>query len=167
MKSVAYRAGLTTTAFITLVLTASIAQEAPPPPTATPPPPSAEAHASAPTETAATPEAPAAPADPLAGWVSSRNPFLPIGYEAPLAVSDETLRRLQLQARATWPKFSYTPPTRLPSGDMVTIVKGYGIAEKGTIVRVERDGLLYRWKITDVTPKGIQATRLPLRAVRP
>jgi hypothetical protein len=100
-------------------------------------------------------------------WENKRNPFWPIGYVPPLDVSDEERRRQQLQERANWPKLSYTPPTRLPSGEMVCIVKGFGLIEKGSIVRIEKGGLVYRWQINNINEEGIEAERLPLRAVKP
>jgi hypothetical protein len=140
-----------------------LAQAPPPEEAASPPsPPSAESES--------TQERPAdAPvaADPLAAWMTARNPFWPIGYEPPISMSDADRQRMQLQARAHWPKLQYTPPTRLPSGEMVTIIKGFGLVESGSIIRIEKNGLVYRWKITKIDESGLQAERLQLRAARP
>jgi hypothetical protein len=156
-----------TVIIVCLLLASSLrvlnAQDAPPPPEKAPPTPAELTDGEEPAEQPAPAPAPA----PLASWISGRNPFWPIGYEPPLSISDDSRRRLQLEARARWPKLQHTPPTRLPSGDIVTIINGYGLAEAGTIIRVEKEGLVYRWRITAIDEQGIQAKRLPLRAVRP
>ncbi len=91
-----------------------------------------------------------------------RDPFWPSGWRPP------NLEKKKSAAEITSPiKWDEAASllriaglTKKAGGDYIAIIKGYGIIEKGDILAVNYQGLIYKWKITEITAEGIKRKRL-------
>lgn len=125
------------------------------PPVIDEPPPVAETVDAAPDTT------PGAPAAPL---TALRDPFWPVGFR-PVPVSEQEVDKQVSRIRelTRWPKLTLRGITRTGQGEHIAIIEGIGLVESGDIISMRRDGLIYRWRINDVTAAGISRTRLDVR----
>jgi len=129
------------------------------PPVVDEPPAVAETVDAAPDSAAAAPAE--TPADPL---TSLRDPFWPVGFR-PVPVSQKEVHEQVTRIRelTRWPKLILRGITRTGRGELIAIIEGIGLVESGDIISMRRDGLIYRWRINDVTAAGISRTRLDVR----
>ena len=110
-------------------------------------------------------EAPAAP--PTSEAAQKRDPFWPVGYtpiaERPEPINEELAR---VQEQTHWPELELTGHSRTGKNTYMAIIKGIGIVDSGDIVSMEKDGLVYSWRINAVTAKGISRTRLGVQEAK-
>jgi hypothetical protein len=113
-------------------------------------------------EPAATPP----PEPPAEAWLLLRDPFWPVGF-TPAPKIDPAVTKLEtIRERIDWPRITLKGLTRTASGRHVAILDGVGLVESGDIVTIERGGLAYRWRIDEVTRRGIRTTRMDVRDPR-
>ncbi|MBL7114661.1 MAG: hypothetical protein ISS35_02755 [Kiritimatiellae bacterium] len=107
----------------------------------------------------------------------TRDPFWPVGY-VPRVVqqaieSQQQAAQQQVQAKALvqWPSLSLTGITK--TGDRnIGLIGGVGLVEAGDVVRMSRDGVIYKWVITEITKQGLSYKRIsakpvPLKKIEP
>jgi hypothetical protein len=110
------------------------------------------------------------------GWDDLRDPLWPIGYTPPppppppsatnaVVVVRQSEQEL-LAARAVWPSLELKALTKGTRGGYMAVIDGVGVVEAGEVVRIQSDGIIYRWRIAEIGPKGLKAKRMPLRASR-
>ncbi len=99
-------------------------------------------------------------------WLQLRDPFWPVGYARPTEPDPAETKRQEIQQRVEWPLLVLRGLTRMANGRHIAILDGVGLAEAGDTVSVERDGLTYRWRIDEVTRRGIRTTRIDVREPR-
>jgi len=91
-----------------------------------------------------------------------RDPFWPVGWK-PEPVSAGAAVGPARNAVTKWDearnKIQLSGLSKNVRGDFVAILKGVGIVEAGDVVSVQHDGLFYKWKIKDITSKGIVPIR--------
>ena len=91
-----------------------------------------------------------------------RDPFWPVGWK-PEPVSAGAAVGPARNAVTKWDearnKIQLSGLSKNVRGDFVAILKGVGIVEAGDVISVQHDGLFYKWKIQDITSKGIVPVR--------
>ena len=124
----------------------------------------------------ATPAPAAAPA-PVPPQVQLRDPFWPVGY-APQkrdeSVVATTTTNVTSQgpvaavpaAGVIWPELKVKGLTRQADGTYLAIIEGAGVVEAGQIAKIKRDGMIFRWKITEINKKGIFKQKLDYKPAR-
>ena len=95
---------------------------------------------------------------------SVRDPFWPVGF-SPVPVSEKQVseRVSRIRELTQWPKLELRGITRTGKGEYIAILNGIGLVEPGDIISMRRDGLIYRWRVNDITAAGISRTRLDVR----
>ena len=99
-----------------------------------------------------------------------RDPFWPVGFY-PLAETekqDDEKKQMQvdrLQELIKWPKLELKGITRTSDNHYIAILDKIGLVEEGDIISVQKDGLIYRWRINTVTDKGISRTQLSAKEI--
>jgi len=99
-----------------------------------------------------------------------RDPFWPIGY-VPRVVQQEiesqqqvVQHQAQAKALVQWPSLSLTGITK--TGDRnIGLIHGVGLVETGDVVRMSRDGVIYKWVITKITKKGLSYKRISAKPI--
>ncbi len=100
-------------------------------------------------------------------WMLERDPFWPVGYTPPKEPDPIETKRDHIRQRIEWPRLALKGLTHTTGGRYLAIIDGIGVAEAGDVVSVERARLTYRWRIDEITRRGIRATRLDVREVNP
>jgi len=92
---------------------------------------------------------------------SIRDPFLPIDY-VPVSESNQQQKAQveRLQSLIKWPKLKLQGITRSNDNRYIAILDKIGIIEEGDVISVQKDGIIYRWKIDKISDKGISRTQL-------
>lgn len=95
---------------------------------------------------------------------SLRDPFWPVGFR-PVPVSEKQIHEQVSRIRELthWPTLALRGITRTGKGEYIAIIEGVGLVEPGDIISMRKGGLIYRWRINDVTAEGISRTRLDVR----
>ena len=88
-----------------------------------------------------------------------RDPFWPIGYR-PKSRESKNEPDFSSTAQMKWPALKVKGLTKGVSGNYIAILENIGVVEAGDIIRIEQNGVIYRWKINAVTKKGVSSTRL-------
>ena len=99
-----------------------------------------------------------------------RDPFWPIGY-VPRVVQQEiesqqqvVQHQAQAKALVQWPSLSLTGITK--TGDRnIGLIGGVGLVETGDVVRMSRDGVIYKWVITKITEQGLSYKRISAKPI--
>ncbi|OGV68426.1 MAG: hypothetical protein A2283_19400 [Lentisphaerae bacterium RIFOXYA12_FULL_48_11] len=125
--------------------------------------------------------APAAVTEPqgqLASEKTARDPFWPIGYwpqkkdesgniisTAPGMPAIQTPGKTNVvvapkEIVISWPELKVKGLTRQGDGTYIAIIDGVGIVEKGQIIQIQRDGFIFKYKISDINQKGILQQKL-------
>ncbi len=95
---------------------------------------------------------------------SLRDPFWPVGFRpAPVSEKEDVDKLSRIRELARWPKLTLRGITRTGRNEYIAILEGIGLVEPGDIVSIRQDGLIYRWRINDITADGISRTRLDVR----
>jgi hypothetical protein len=98
------------------------------------------------------------------GWELLRDPFSPIGYVPPKKVVP-TLSSDHSNDQVNWPKLDVTAITKDSDGEYIVFLKGHGMAEKGDIVSVNKDGYSFEYEITEITKKGFKYKKRTFKAI--
>ena len=101
-------------------------------------------------------------------WADARDPFWPIGYTPPPPPEAEPADAppAAIQVELQWPELRLTSLARTGGGQHLAIIEGVGIVESGETIQIERDGIIYRWRVDAVTTRGINVRRLDARPAR-
>ncbi|MCX7590006.1 MAG: hypothetical protein N2255_00090 [Kiritimatiellae bacterium] len=100
------------------------------------------------------------------GW---RDPFWPVGYQPTTGTPTQQVQRVNESAPIEtvkkieplqWPEIRIKGITRAADGRCIALLAGAGLAEAGTVITLERDGFLFRWRVETVDDRGITYTRL-------
>jgi hypothetical protein len=87
-----------------------------------------------------------------------RDPFWPIGWRPP-GFGNSAQPAQKLNGQVKWDEarrqLEITGLSKKPDGSYLAIIKGAGVVEKGDVVSVRCDSLVYRWRIVDITGEGI------------
>lgn len=83
-------------------------------------------------------------------------------YSRPTASQEVQTRNKQF---LTWPDLEMKGVSKVPDGKYRAILIGIGVVEAGDVVKMERDGVIYRWKINAITEKGLSHTQMDARRV--
>lgn len=92
-----------------------------------------------------------------------RDPFWPIGWHPP---NFDRNRRPDddISGHLRWEEalrlLKITGLSRKPDGTYLAVLKGAGVVEKGDLVSVRHNLLVYRWRIADITSEGIMPERI-------
>lgn len=100
-----------------------------------------------------------------------RDPFWPIGYwpgqgslppgkKAPIDSSKPQIVPPPQEVVIRWPDLKVKGLTRQSDGTYIAIIDGIGIVEAGQIVKIQRDGFIFRYKISEINQKGILQQKL-------
>jgi hypothetical protein len=93
-----------------------------------------------------------------------RDPFWPVGFSpVPKEKKEQAKKKTEFESRIKWPKLKLKGLTKTKDKRYIAVLDKFGVVEKGVIISAEKDGLIYRWRIDDITDKGIKRTRLPVR----
>ena len=101
-------------------------------------------------------------------WEAARDPFWPVGYTPPPSaeVESDTVRQTAFQAQLQWPMLRLIGLTLTGQGLHLALIEGVGIVEAGETIQVEREGIVYRWRVDAVTARGINVRQLEARPAR-
>ena len=119
-------------------------------------------------ETAAAPGAESAvatdiepPMDTEVSHEALRDPFWPVGWKpAPIDATAPENPKGPIRWNEAARKLEVTALSRGADGRYFAIVKDIGVVEKGDTLSVEHEGLLYRWRVKDITSRGIVPERM-------
>ncbi len=93
-----------------------------------------------------------------------RDPFTPPGFRQadPVDAEEVAEQREQeaLAARIQWPTLKLRGISHIGNSKFIAIVQDIGLVEAGEEIWIERDNLLYTWRVENITAKGITTTRL-------
>jgi hypothetical protein len=109
-------------------------------------------------ETAKAPRVSRADEDIDLALTKLRDPFWPVGWEPPPTepVKGKTVQKADLikwdEARKS---IHVTGLSKDSRGKFIAIIKGIGVVEPGDTISVRHSGLVYKWKVSDITTKGI------------
>ena len=95
------------------------------------------------------------------GFQKLRDPFWPVGYQP--ATESEQEKRTQiedLKAMVNWPALPLRGVTHAGGRRFIAVIEGIGLVETGDVVVIQRDALIYRWRIDRVSAEGVASTRL-------
>ena len=99
-----------------------------------------------------------------------RDPFWPIGYvprvvqEAIESQQQAVQHQAQAKALVQWPSLSLSGITKI--GDRnIGLIGGVGLVETGDVVRMSRDGVIYKWVITEITKQGLSYKRISAKPI--
>lgn len=95
------------------------------------------------------------------GFQQLRDPFWPVGYQP--ATESEQEKRTQiedLKTRINWPALPLRGVTHAGGRRFIAVIEGIGLVETGDVVVIQRDALIYRWRIDRVSADGVASTRL-------
>ncbi len=110
-----------------------------------------------------TPAATNAPPDAISPQ-TLRDPFWPVGFRpVPVSKKQVSEQASRIRELTRWPTLALRGITRTGKGEYIAIIDGIGLAEPGDIISMRRGGLIYRWRINDITADGISRTRLDVR----
>ena len=88
-----------------------------------------------------------------------RDPFWPVGWEPPPKVAPTPGVVHQPKSPIRWDEarkhIRITGLSKTSDGDYFAILKKIGVVEAGDVVAVTLDDLVYRWRVTKITNKGI------------
>jgi hypothetical protein len=119
--------------------------------------------------TAAAQEQPAMPPTDTGAAASAvdmpRDPFWPVGYR-PKPKTPENSEDQFPESRVQWPELALKGITRAGEGSYLAILEGIGVVEAGDVVSIQRDDLVYRWRINEIKERGVAHTRLDVRPAR-
>ncbi len=90
-----------------------------------------------------------------------RDPFWPVGFKP--ASEEEQKERMRidaLQSRIKWPDLKLRGITHASGKTYIAVIENIGLVEPGDIVAIKRDRMIYRWRISRISPEGITSTRL-------
>jgi hypothetical protein len=91
-----------------------------------------------------------------------RDPFWPSGWRPPNFGKKKTAA--EITSPIKWHEAAsllrIAGLTKKPNGNYIAIIKGYGLIEKGDTLTVNYQGLIYTWKITNITSKGIERKKI-------
>ena len=95
---------------------------------------------------------------------SLRDPFWPVGFRPiPKSEEERDAQADRIQELTRWPKLILRGITRTGQNEYIAILEGVGLVEGGDIISMRKDGLIYRWRINEISEKGISRTRLDVR----
>ena len=97
------------------------------------------------------------------GWEMLRDPFSPVGYVPPNKKVVPTLSNDLSNDQVSWPKLDVTAITKDTDGSYIVFLKGHGIAEKGDIISVKKDGYSFEYEITEIAEKGFKYKKRAFR----
>lgn len=112
-----------------------------------------------------------------------RDPFSPLGYRPKIAVkvvtqppapgqppsSTNVIQEAAVKlepAVAKWPSLILKGLIRTPAGKFVANIEGVGMIEAEQTITVKQGGFIYRWKVNEITEKGVSYTKLDFKAGR-
>jgi len=99
---------------------------------------------------------------------AARDPFWPVGF---FPVSESKVKEQeqinQLQSRIKWPKLKLVGITKSSDNNYIAILEKIGIIEEGDIISVQKNDIIYRWKINTINNKGISRTQLSAKEILP
>ncbi len=100
-------------------------------------------------------------------WAGVRDPFWPVGY-APLppATEQDAAQAETIRQQLAWPTLKLTGLTRAGGDRYLAVVEGVGIVETGDVIEKEQDGIIFRWRVDNVTARGITTSRMETRIAR-
>jgi len=99
------------------------------------------------------------------GWELLRDPFSPVGYVSPKKKVAPTLSNDLSKDQVSWPKLDVTAITKDTDGTYIMFLKGRGMAEKGDIISVKKDGYSFEYEITEITEKGFKYKKRTFKAI--
>ena len=124
--------------------------------------------------TNAVPGADAAATETNAPEVAIRDPFWPVGYRKPdpkkeevKKVEEKKKEEIKQALNISWPALDVTAVSKTPQGSYIAMIKGIGMVEEGDTVRVRKEGLIYRWKITTISEKGMAFKKVDATPIKP
>jgi hypothetical protein len=97
---------------------------------------------------------------------SVRDPFWPVGYTPPPPPPPESEQKIveaprpEISRPVEWPALALKGITRDRAGRYMAVLDGIGIAEAGSVVSMTRNGMNYRWRILEISDKGLTSARL-------
>jgi hypothetical protein len=105
----------------------------------------------------------------LPNYDQLRDPFWPIGYTRKMPEKIDPNAPKEPEEPVTiepkWPKLRLKAVTSSPKG-YIAIIEGIGLVEEGQIVKKTVDGVVYRWKIGEISKKGFAHKKLDAKAVK-
>jgi len=98
----------------------------------------------------------------------ARDPFWPVGYTPPPPpdAEPEDAQQEAIQAQLEWPVLRLTGLTRTGDRRHLAMIENVGIVEAGETIQVEREGIVYRWRVEAITARGINVRELGARPAR-
>ena len=99
------------------------------------------------------------------GWELLRDPFSPVGYVPPNKKVVPTLSNDLSNDQVSWPKLDVTAITKDSDGLYIMFLKGHGMAEKGDVISVKKDGYSFEYEITEVSEKGFKYKKRKFKAL--
>jgi lipid II:glycine glycyltransferase (peptidoglycan interpeptide bridge formation enzyme) len=95
----------------------------------------------------------------------TRDPFWTVGYiPAPKSEQEQEQQITHMKSLIEWPKLKLRGITRTSDNKYMAVLDKIGIVEEGDIISVQKDGLIYRWKIDSINDRGISSKRLNVKA---
>ncbi len=95
----------------------------------------------------------------------TRDPFWPVGYiPVPKSEKEKEQQITHMKSLIEWPKLKLQGITRTGDDRYIAVLDKIGIIEEGDIISVQKDGLIYRWRIDKINDRGISPKRLNVKA---
>ena len=97
-----------------------------------------------------------------ASIMNIRDPFWPSGWRPPNFGRKKTTTEIKspIKWNEAARRLSIVGLSKKANGSYIAIIKNYGIVEKGDMLTVNYQGLLYTWVIKEITALGIERKRL-------
>lgn len=89
-----------------------------------------------------------------------RDPFWPVGYGGPRPATIDSTDDGPRIPPPSWPPLRVRSTSKIGPSYMVIIQGVRGWVEAGNIVRITKGHYTYRWKIDNITEKGLEFTQL-------
>jgi len=92
-----------------------------------------------------------------------RDPFCPVGYtpreastpSAWTATNDVAASAAQPKVVPQWPVLKLKGVTRMAGGEYIGLLEGVGVVQPKDLIKMERDGVIYRWEVMSVGPDRV------------
>jgi hypothetical protein len=102
---------------------------------------------------------------------AARDPFWPVGYTPPPPTAEqapvEEEKPPPITVPIEWPALVLKGITKDRAGRYMAVIDGVGLVEAGSLVSMTRNGVNYRWKISDINDKGLRSIRLECVQLEP
>lgn len=98
-----------------------------------------------------------------------RDPFWPIDYVRKIEPKIDPTAPKQpetpVKIEPKWPKLKLKAVTSSPKG-FIAIIEGVGLVEAGEVIRKTVDGIVYSWRIDEISEKGFSYKQLNAMPVK-